>query len=107
VDTIECSSCHKNVIPHLWHYRPFPRNFRYPKTQHKCRLCGSLIFETGGKITPVGWIFGYVGLSVTAVIVAMVVPGSALINGAVNVAVLAFVGYAGYRFIKFIAKQLK
>lgn len=65
------------------------------------------MFETGGKITPAGWIFGYLGLNVLTAIVAMVVPGSALINGVVNLAVLALIGYAGYRFIKFIAKQLK
>lgn len=65
------------------------------------------MFESGGKITPMGWVFGYIGLSVIAAIVAMAVPGSALINGIVNLAVLAFIGYAGYRFIKYIARQRK
>jgi hypothetical protein len=42
MDTIECPSCRKRVIPHLWH-RPFLGRFRYLRTQHICRLCGYLL----------------------------------------------------------------
>jgi hypothetical protein len=57
VDTVECQSCHRSGVPRLWHFSPFLGELRYMRTQHICPLCGSVMYESGGGIRPIGWLF--------------------------------------------------
>ncbi|MFZ6876455.1 hypothetical protein ACO0LF_30755 [Undibacterium sp. Di27W] len=57
MDSIECPDCKHQGTPHLWHYQPFfLGKIRYQKTQHQCRICGSVMYESGGQITGFGWL---------------------------------------------------
>lgn len=52
---LECPHCQAKGIPNLWHYSPFLGQLRYARTQHICRICGGVMYETGGSITLFGW----------------------------------------------------
>lgn len=54
MDTIECHRCHRQCVPRLWTYRPWPGSLRYLRTQHQCPFCGNVMFETGGQLTTFG-----------------------------------------------------
>ena len=43
---IHCSSCKKEVIPRSWVYGG--SDYTYPKHEHYCPSCGSLLYRTGG-----------------------------------------------------------
>jgi hypothetical protein len=107
VDTIECQYCHKNGTPHLWHYQPFPTGMRYLKAQHICRLCGGVMYETGGGISPVGWICAIFCATVLSFIVTIAMPGSVMLNAAVSLGKTALSLYIGYRLVKFIIGKFK
>lgn len=53
MDTLQCPHCQSKGLPHLVHYQPWPSALRYKKTQHMCRICGEVMYETGGR-----WSFG-------------------------------------------------
>lgn len=56
MDQIECSHCHRQCIPKLWHYRPAFGGLRYMATQHICPFCGGVMYQTGGQLNFFGWI---------------------------------------------------
>lgn len=47
-DTIKCPSCGRAIVPRLNVYDATPINFG--RVEHRCSLCGAVIFETGGEV---------------------------------------------------------
>ena len=64
MDKIQCPHCKANGIPHLWHYQPSMALFRFAKTQHICRLCGQVMYETGGQMNVLGYLALFMGSGV-------------------------------------------
>jgi hypothetical protein len=55
MDSVQCNSCGKQVVPKLWHYRPMlAGSLRYLRTQHICPLCGVCMYESGGNLSVMG-----------------------------------------------------
>lgn len=77
---------------------------RYLKTQHMCPICGSVMYETGGQVTPLGWgsiilfggLLGCVAVAINAPDFDVVSAIAALIG----LAVWAGIFYGLYRFLK-------
>lgn len=106
MDTIECPYCHKNSTPHLWHYRPFPGPARYTKTQHICRFCGVVMYESGGGIRPIGWIYALFLLILLTPIAALV-PGGAALSAVFGLLQLGLMLFVGYLLVRFIIRKFK
>ncbi len=106
MDSIECPYCHKSSMPHLWHYRPFPAAVRYMKTQHICRLCGNVMYETGGSMRPIGWIYGIVFLTILSMTAALI-PGGIALSLVFGLLKTALTLYVGYLLVKFIISKFK
>ena len=107
LDHIECPQCHKKGTPNLWHFRPFLLGkLRYMKTQHICRFCGVSMYETGGKINPLGWIaLFFVGYLLFVLFVQTVLPNLELDFGkirrsAIGTVSLGLIVYGIYKVIK-------
>lgn len=100
---VNCRNYNNTGSPHLWHYQPFLASFRYLKTQHICRACGTVMYETGGKISPVGWIKAFLSVYMLAgivIVIGMPIMGegkSILLAGALQCGFWGLVGYHVYR----------
>ena len=55
VSKVTCKGCSKTVVPRLWHEDMNSIIF-YRKNQHICPICGITMYETGGGLTPIGYI---------------------------------------------------
>lgn len=104
MDTIECAHCNRQCVPRLWHYRPFLGALRYLKTQHMCPFCGSVMYETGGYLTPIGLfcilLFGGV---LGCIALAMNVTDFNIVSAVatfLGIGVWAAIFYGLYRFVK-------
>ncbi|MET3120169.1 hypothetical protein AAKU64_004417 [Undibacterium sp. GrIS 1.8] len=112
MDHIECNSCHRQVIPRLWHYTPFLGQFRYATTQHICPLCGSCMYETGGQVKVTGWLLlAFIIYLFGVLLVQRVFPQFEIGVGSViglffKVTVNGLVIYGLYKLVRYCMKKI-
>ena len=63
-DRIECQSCGRAVVPHLW--IDDRDQLIHPRVIHLCPFCGTVLRQTGGQPNrrELAFILGFVGLGV-------------------------------------------
>jgi len=105
MDTIQCQHCQANGIPRLWHYRPILGGYRYMKTQHICHICGSVMYETGGEISPWGTFMLFVVVGVSLGIIDIVNKGAWWLKILDPVVSLSLIGFIGYKILRRIVRM--
>ncbi len=63
-DRIACVKCQRKIVPRLWH-RPGSM-IRGRTTEHLCPYCGTLQYETGGRLNLFGKLLGLVFILLAA-----------------------------------------
>ncbi|MET3139454.1 hypothetical protein AAKU61_003835 [Undibacterium sp. GrIS 1.2] len=114
MDHIECPHCHKQGTPNIWHYQPFMlRSFRYMKTQHICRFCGAVMYETGGQVRILGWVFlAFLAYLFGRLALQFLLPNAdwastGLVSPFFKAVSLWLVGYGIYKIVKFVRSKLR
>ena len=100
MDTIQCPHCKAEGIPHLQHRQTVWLLLGHMKTRHICRLCGQIMYVTGGGLNIIGYAACFLIFYVTWQIFHLGVPdwwGWKIVDPMINLLFLAFVGYKIYR----------
>lgn len=99
---VDCPQCHRQCVPRLWHYSPFWGGaIRYSKIQHLCPFCGCCMYETGGSITLMGWVWLYFGNSALSILLIMLMPRlGPVLAEVMSIALTGLIGYKIYQYLK-------
>jgi len=105
MDTIECPGCRRQIVPYIYHYRPAFGSYRYQKARHECRFCGTVLHESGGQLTPFGWIAAFLALNLLAIVVGAFQTFSGGTSWAMPLIMGGFGTYVLYRLVRYLVSK--
>ncbi|HEX7643779.1 MAG TPA: hypothetical protein VF472_16345 [Burkholderiaceae bacterium] len=105
MDTIECPGCRRQIVPYIYHYRPAFGSYRYRKARHECRFCGTVLHESGGQLTPFGWIAAFLATNLLAIVIGVFQTFSGGSPWVMSLIMSGFGMYVLYRVIRFLLSK--
>ena len=103
--TIKCPGCERNIVPYIYHYRPAFGSYRYRKVRRECRFCGTVLHESGGQLTPVGWIAAFLAVNLLAIVIGAFQTFSGGTSWAMPLLMGGFGTYVVYRIIRYLLSK--
>jgi len=103
--TIKCPGCERDIVPYIYHYRPAFGSYRYRKVRRECRFCGTVIHESGGQLTPFGWIAAFFVVNLLAIVLGAFQTFSGGSPWVSSLIMGAFGTYVVYRIIRFFVSR--